>query len=119
MSDDLQRARQHWEQQIEHMLTRPAMWSRSTEAFEASMRVAFSAWEVISWPSGRSSLTFVWRRVIEETYRKHNEHYDGQVAYFAAMELKLNLSELADCLRIVWDRLRDPIERLASVGGED
>jgi hypothetical protein len=121
---DLRRAKTAWEQRIEHMLTRPGMFSASPEALEDSFRTALEAWETMDRAggkkSGRSALTFVWKHVLKDAYQEEDAHFDGQVARFSQLAPGSHDSlRMAEWLRRVWERLRDPIERLAALSEED
>lgn len=129
MSEDLRRVKAQWEQRIEHMLTRPLMFSANPHAFEDSFRTAIKAWEVMDRvggkKSGRSALTFVWGHVLKDAYEKFNADYEPQVAAFHRIRKRdgadepLIVTEVIPYLRRVWERLRDPIERLAAISEDE
>jgi hypothetical protein len=122
VSEDLRHAKHKWEQQIEHMLERPLLFTANSKAFEAAFRTALKAWDVMN---DSSALTFAWEHVLREACDHSKAQYASGMTYFWQLTSDLgnrttdSPEDLVYWLRRVWERMRNPIERLAALGEDD
>ena len=126
MSDDLRRVKIQWEQRIEHMLTRPLFYSGNSQAFEVAFYTAICAWSLMEQVGGRpwdGTLSTVWRHTLKAEEEARNQTYDPQMSAFHRIrDAYGDRLEVDDCIpfyRRIWERIRDPIERLASISEDE
>ena len=123
MSDDLHQVKVQWEQRIEHTLTRPLQYAANACALEAVISTAFSAWEMMEHAGEKpktSTLTSVWRHVLKGESELRNQSYDPMMSAFHRIRDgygdKLDIDDCIPFYRRIWDRIRNPIDRLAAIG---
>lgn len=118
--NDIQRIRNAWADHIEHMLNRPLLYTANLKSFEIAFHTALQAWDVMN---GSSALTFCWEHVLREACAHKNVRYIAGMSTF--WEKKTVVGDLDDpdgltyWLRRVWDRMRNPIDRLAAIGDSE
>ena len=114
-----------WEQRIEHMLTRPLLYSANSQAFESAFHTALCAWELMEQACEKrsSTLTTVWRRVLKAAIEDRKQSYDPSMSAFHRIcddeGDKLDIDDCVTFYRQIWERIRDPIERLASISEDE
>lgn len=120
--NDVQRIRNAWSDHIEHMLNRPLLYTANAKAFEAAFRTALQAWDVMN---GSSALTYAWEHVLREACAHSKANYASGMTYFWQLTDDLGNrrehtpDDLVYWLKRVWDRMRNPIDRLAAIGEHD